>query len=266
MWIKLDDQIAHHPKFLKAGATASWLFVGGLGYSARYLTDGAIPSEALSSLTSIPKPERYAVTLVSVGLWDGTEGGWQIHDYHAFQPSREEVEQRREQRRNSGREGGLRSGDSKRAAKATRKQSATQLATDSLRTRTNPVPDPVVRTPPNPPPGGHVSAIEAAGLITEKALAERAGRFWERWLEVFAELGRGAVYALIPKQQDYRQCLELVGRYADDAHLDVIVRTFLKAKDGAYGERGKTLGWLVRVCPDIDRDLRKLGQHPQAVA
>ena len=43
-WIKIDDQFADHPKVLQAGPLASWLYVCGLTYSGRYLTDGWVPS------------------------------------------------------------------------------------------------------------------------------------------------------------------------------------------------------------------------------
>jgi hypothetical protein len=109
-WIKVDDQIAHHPKFMAAGAVASWLWVCGQSYCARYLTDGFVPESALPTLGNVTNPKAHAQTLVRVGLWDRAEGGYRVHDYLQFQPSRADVEERRRQRANAGRKGGLRSG------------------------------------------------------------------------------------------------------------------------------------------------------------
>ena len=109
-WIKVDDQIAHHPKFMAAGAVASWLWVCGQSYCARYLTDGFVPESALPTLGNVTNPKAHAQTLVRVGLWEIAEGGFRVHDYLQFQPSRADVEERRRQRANAGRKGGLRSG------------------------------------------------------------------------------------------------------------------------------------------------------------
>lgn len=107
-WIKLDDQIARHPKFIKAGPIASWLWVCGQSFCAQYLTDGFIPAEAVSSLGRINQPEKHAQRLVDVGLWDRESGGYRVHDYHDYQPSKVEVERRREERRKAGKKGGKR--------------------------------------------------------------------------------------------------------------------------------------------------------------
>lgn len=152
MWIRLDDAICHHPKFVQVGAEAAWLFVGGLGYCGRYLTDGFIPKAALGALTTIPKPERAASALVAIGLWElvtpetAPGGGWLVHDYAAYQLSRDEVEKRREQRRNAGRSGGRRSGEarSKRPASYGDEAHAKRAASpvDEANANPDPTPDP----------------------------------------------------------------------------------------------------------------------------
>ncbi len=105
-WIRLDDQIAHHKKFLAAGPVASWLWICGQSFSARYLTDGFIPFCALSSLGSVRKAKPHVEKLVEVGLWERADGGYRIHDYHDYQPTAEEVRHTRQVRQEAGREGG----------------------------------------------------------------------------------------------------------------------------------------------------------------
>jgi hypothetical protein len=75
----MDDNAPWHPKQLKAGPLACWLWVCGLAYSQRHATDGFIPSEALPTLC--PEAAPLAGHLVAVGLWREAEGGFQIHDF-----------------------------------------------------------------------------------------------------------------------------------------------------------------------------------------
>lgn len=90
-WVKLDDCFTDHPKIAEAGPLASWLYVCGLTYASRLLTDGFIPRSQVRRLADLENAEELAERLVSVGLWDTTDGGYRIHDYLDFNPSRDEV-------------------------------------------------------------------------------------------------------------------------------------------------------------------------------
>ncbi len=95
-WIKLDDQIAQHPKFLKAGNSA-WMWVACVGYSQRYLTDGFVPTEAIASLIGgIRKPQSYVKKLIKCRLLEKVKGGYQVHDYLQHNASAALVRQKRE--------------------------------------------------------------------------------------------------------------------------------------------------------------------------
>lgn len=113
-WVKLDDQFPNHPKVLKAGGAAAWLYVAGLCYSQAHLTDGIIPAVAVprlidyDSLASLnPLSRQYVATLrrvvqelctslVDHGLWELVPGGYRIHDYHDYNSTAESVRTRRE--------------------------------------------------------------------------------------------------------------------------------------------------------------------------
>lgn len=90
-WVRIDDCAPLHPKLLRAGPEAAWLWIAGLAYANRHVTDGAIPAEALAALYPVDgwtraKLLRLAAHLVSVGLWVAREGGgWLIHGYDEFQ-------------------------------------------------------------------------------------------------------------------------------------------------------------------------------------
>lgn len=95
-WTKLDDGIFDHPKMVKAGEDAANLYVRGLVYCNRYLTDGRIEVEVLSVLTRKRDAAKLAEALVRVGAWEAhPDGGWLVHNFHEHNPTAEEVEARR---------------------------------------------------------------------------------------------------------------------------------------------------------------------------
>lgn len=88
-WVKVDDHMPRHPKWLSLGKDrlmCQGVWLDGMCYSSAYLTDGFVPKAALERGS-----ERYAERLVSAGLWDREQGGYRIHDYHDYQPTREQV-------------------------------------------------------------------------------------------------------------------------------------------------------------------------------
>lgn len=95
-WGKIDDNFFSHPKVLAAGTLACGLMIKAISYSSHYLTDGFIAREAISSLISdTDDPISIAERLVKVRLFERVEGGYQIHDYLEYNPSKEEVERER---------------------------------------------------------------------------------------------------------------------------------------------------------------------------
>jgi hypothetical protein len=94
-WVRIDDQFPDHPKVIQAGPMASWLYVCGLAYANRYLTDGFIPDRQAVRLVDTDDSEPLVRRLVDTGLWERVEGGYQIHDYLEYQPSSEKVKAER---------------------------------------------------------------------------------------------------------------------------------------------------------------------------
>lgn len=91
-WFKVDDKLHSHPKWiaLPKGAQALWTTAGS--WASDQLTDGHIPTSALRSLRGTA---READQLVTAGLWETTDTGWVFHDWHARNPRREQVVERR---------------------------------------------------------------------------------------------------------------------------------------------------------------------------
>lgn len=110
-WFKVDDQFPRHPKVIRAGTDAAWLFVAGGCYCAQYLTDGMIPKDAVAGLTALRQPLKLAGRLVEVGLWHDRGDAFEVHDYLVYNPSREKVEKDREEAAERRRNGGQRSAE-----------------------------------------------------------------------------------------------------------------------------------------------------------
>ena len=108
-WVKLDDQFADHPKLREAGPLAGWLYVSALCYANRYLTDGLIKESVLPGLIDLggvfPRESRNRLgerlgelvwALLNVDLWEPAEDGYQIHDFHKYNPSARKVQEKRQ--------------------------------------------------------------------------------------------------------------------------------------------------------------------------
>lgn len=97
-WIRLDDQIAHHPKMTRVSPEACWLYVTGLGFCQKFLTDGFIPKTSISTLSHVKDLDRCITELVDAGLWNkraNGSDGFQVHDYLDFNESAKTVKERR---------------------------------------------------------------------------------------------------------------------------------------------------------------------------
>lgn len=104
-YVKVESTVRLHPKFLKAGPAASWLWLCGLAHCQEALTDGFIADEALPFL-GVPNARRLAAVLVDVGLWHTEQGGWRVHDYLDHNNSASDIRRIADERRKAGRKGG----------------------------------------------------------------------------------------------------------------------------------------------------------------
>ncbi len=95
VFAQIDDQMPDHPKLLAAGPMAGWVFVCGICYCARMLTDGFIPTGQVRKLADIDDVTPLVTRLITAGLWEETAGGYRVHDYTAWNPTAEQVKERR---------------------------------------------------------------------------------------------------------------------------------------------------------------------------
>lgn len=118
-WVRIDDGFARHPKVVAAGPLAMAMQVAALCYCNRELTDGFVPRAVARTLLDFEVEDGEGRiwmmartcgmqgddvsagwvidTLVEAGMWREVPGGYVLHDYHEYQPTKEQVLRDREQ-------------------------------------------------------------------------------------------------------------------------------------------------------------------------
>jgi hypothetical protein len=196
-WIRLDDNWASHPKVMRAGREAAWLWLHSLSYAHRARNDGLIPEDELELIVPWDRKLRVndcAEKLCQVGLWRRVEGGFEIHDFLVYNPSASEIRQRREHLTATRSEAGRR-GAQARWQNGKRDSNLPSTPDgkrdDTLSSRENgPTPTPTPKEELNPPlcpPTGGEPALEASPPKPKrqsKTAADKA-RDDARVLEVF---------------------------------------------------------------------------------
>lgn len=138
-WARLNATFPTHPKTLAVGPIGELIHVRAICYAARYLTDGFIPVAVIPTLLGGLETLRvtegvrnrariklgqdaskvdWIGVLVRAGLWEPVEGGYRLHDYLQYNPTREEYERILYTKRENGRRGGLASVQARAQASA----------------------------------------------------------------------------------------------------------------------------------------------------
>lgn len=104
-WARIDDGFVDHPKILRIWnqcPAAIGLHVRAIAYCAKHLTDGYIPLVAVATLSpNADERDEQTQALLEGGAWykDEASESFVIHDYLDFQPTRDEVADRRQRDR-----------------------------------------------------------------------------------------------------------------------------------------------------------------------
>lgn len=100
-WFKVDDGFHGHPKVigLSASSVGLWLLAGT--WAAQYLTDGHVPRGMVGRFGGT---DADAAELIGAGLWYPSNDGYQFHEWHEYQPTKDDVEAERAAARNRMRE------------------------------------------------------------------------------------------------------------------------------------------------------------------
>ena len=101
-WFKLDDKGWCHPKVMAAGnrAYGAWCRAGQ--WASQQMSDGFVPASICRAIDQAPS---VWVALLKAGMIQSAEGGYTIHDYLAYNPSRAQLEAKQAAQREGGRAG-----------------------------------------------------------------------------------------------------------------------------------------------------------------
>lgn len=174
-WVKLDDQRAMNRKLRAAGFAARGLDEAAMCQVAADGTDGHITAETVEVLAVAHRCKdwkKLVDTLVAVGRWfPNTElGGWDIHHFLDYNPTKAEWDAEKEKKRAAGRRGGKASAQARGSAHAQAPAQADAQAGASADGEANAqaVPSrPVPGKPPTHTSGNTSSPLGGAGDFSE---------------------------------------------------------------------------------------------------
>ncbi len=246
-WVKLDNGFREHRKVLRATPAGVCLWVCGLDYCNRQpARDGFIPTEVVAVLYPMPKPLTVASKLVEAGLWEATDDGFIVHDYHDYQPTAEEAEAQREQRREAGRRGGKRRASN---AQAKAKQTASE-SLEEIQANLKPVPGTVPGTEEPLLPSVVVGAPTAPRAV--RPVKDSDSRT-HRVREYFAAAYRthmGGDYAAV-YGRDGKLLKALPASFTVEALCALIDRFFATADAFSRTQAGLSIAEFVRKLPAL---------------
>lgn len=103
-WARLDDSFYDHPKTLRLWArcpAAIALHVRAICWCAKHEKDGHLPEEIVNAISPVQSDRDEQIkALTETGAWHRTdEGDFVIHDYLDYNPSKEEVAERKKRDR-----------------------------------------------------------------------------------------------------------------------------------------------------------------------
>jgi hypothetical protein len=224
---------------------AAWLYVVGLCYCNRLMTDGFIPFSQVDRLSPHRQdqdlrdgPLKLAETLVSLGLWN--EGvrkgvsGFIVHDYKKYQPSRKQILTERSQ--NHSRQQRFREGKRNGTSNAVTNGVSNAPSNGAVTGAPFPIPIPSKEQEQRP----RVSVSAPMNGTTDSALADRAARFCERYQGLYQQFRGGARYLPRPAL-DFSKALELCAVW-DDERLGKLATVFLKTNHDFASSGSRTIG------------------------
>lgn len=200
-WVRIDEKAMDHPKIMRLSDGAFRLWVAGLAYCQKHLTDGAIPREALKLLPAMTRGR--VGELVLGGMWEQAELGFQVHHYLEWNDSRAHVTKARD--------------DAKTRLQRHRKRvsdAPKQCVTETpLRTRYTPLHD-TTRV---------LTEQEPENARAKEDASKRAGAFCQ-WYESTHERLFSVGY--IGTRNDYEAALRLVAKLSDQDLQDAAMVWF----------------------------------------
>lgn len=213
-WFKVDDglhasrKLLSIPKRHRFAAVGLWTVAGS--WCADQLTDGSVPDYMLEVWGAPPSAPQ---SLVDAGLWSRESGGYLFHNWHEYQPSKQDVDAERAASRERMRELRARRKQGKPLDSGDNGQVFGRTVTNGSENVRNPDP-----TRPDPT---HKEA--KASLSKRASTPKESDEFIEFYMAYPRREGRGnavKAYAKALTKTDAETILEGARRYADDPNRE----------------------------------------------
>jgi len=249
-WVRIDDNFSDHPKVIALSDAAFRLFITGLCYSNRQLTDGLIPYQIVSNWVG-DNPFKPSDELEDQNLWERVDKGFLIRSYTEYQPTREKVNKKRD--------------EAKLRLKKFREKAKTKETEKKRHPQPNPTqPNPisldidiskeVVLAPTN------ISAKNAVERISEKLGQARAGgvNAWNMSKLVEEQ------WDILHAENDINGCIALTIWYVSELQSRVLTT----AESARIGQMTKRFGRISLLAIDeaVSKDLKDLPSYALRVA
>jgi hypothetical protein len=219
-WVRIDEKALDHPKIV---AFVDYrrpldLWVWGLSYAQRYLTDGLLPRVALPV-----GAEKAIKQLVTAGLWTAAGTDYQIHDYEQWNDLKATVLARRE---------GLRARVTKHRSRTQVRNAVVTQSTNALLPRSGQVKGSDLGSDLSNTkiPEKELERKPITNLIVEQTLAQRAGDFLEKYAELYTKHRHGARMTIVRSPAEVQEALTLCATW-DEFRLVKLVEIFLTTDD-----------------------------------
>lgn len=260
-WVRLDDHFDEHPKMAQVGPLGIALWAAGLAYCNRNLTDGFIPWAVAEKLLSWEfagerdnkgRRKRFTIAVTSgmhgedvtpdlvisllleAGLWDEVDGGYCVHDYGDYQPSKADVLADKEAKQRAGRAGGKARAEAAAQARAQAeskhvlKQNPSRAQAESKQNASKTPSKTQAKSKPDPDPDPDPKDSNANALSSSPPPDSEDIGFRERYGELVTAYG-GHIDSRLARE--YQQIAE------DWTDADVIreaIRACMRANDRPY--------------------------------
>lgn len=220
-WVRIDENALNHAKLLALSAFAFRLWVEGLAYCQKHLTDGAITHTALRTFryaTGKHVAELSASVDGMAPLWQPVESGYTVHDYLQWNDSKEHVLAARAKARERIRKLRGKSSNGSSNAVTSREQSENERSSFS----------------------GGVSCSSPQALSGKReggageTAEQRAGEFCEWYAD--EHLSRVGVGYIGNPRKDYEAALLMVAKFSDSELRDAALVWF--GQDDDFATRG----------------------------
>lgn len=222
-WVRLQENALDHPKLLGFVDLSRPfdLWVWGLSYVQKHLTDGHLPGAAITR-----KSAKAAAELISRGLWEADGENFIVHDYHDWNESKETVLAKRL---------GARS-----RAKKSRDSHDLRAAHDAPHRHAHGAVGSVGRS---------VSSLEEKKEIRkpsdgsiDQLLADRSARLLEKYAELYAKHRNGARFRRPLGNLEWIEGIEIC-RVWDDETLHKLIEILLTTDEEWISKTDR--GWKI---------------------